>query len=352
MSMKDSFDREIEGQMDISDLYNPDERLIAVSRIFARARKEMSLAEQKTFVYALSELKFKENPKTSFVYLDKKKLAAITGINTDSNHLSFDLNKQIKELPIHSFIEISKEDKELFDSGTVITRVTMLKNRVRIKFEEEYLQLFTGLSANYITMWTGDIFKMTTKRAVQLYEYLRQNTDTRKQENDIGLGVKSLKEILNIPKEGKGSYIRGKDGFDRANFERYVIDPLCADIAKCKMITLIMQPDGKYYEKVKRGNRVLGYRFHWTFSAYPKVASAAEVKQLQERVDKNPQVLKVAKDIVKGEKKKETQPRKTRFHNFQERHNDYDAIERQFLQRQGMTADQPDQKPEKPKKGE
>lgn len=322
MGIKDSFDLEIEGQMSIDDLYDPSEKLIAVSRIFARARKYMSLAEQKTFVYALSEFKFKETPKSNIVYLDKKKLASITGTKTDSNHLSVDLYNQIRELPKHSFIEVSKEDRDLFDSGTVITRVTMFKNRVRVKFEEEYLQLFTGLSSDYITMWTSDIFQMTTKRSVQFYEYLRQNTDTRKNENSIGLGVRSLKEILGIPKEGKGSYIRDGGGFDRTNFERYVIQPLCDDLKNCKMINLTMQPDGKYYEKVKRGSRVLGYRFFWTFSAHPAVASAAEVAEIQERVDQNPVVLKVAKDIAKGEKKKKTAT-KNGFNNFQQR--EYDA---------------------------
>ena len=318
MSVRDNFDGQIKGQMEIEDLYNPSERLIAVSRIFARARKEMSLAEQKTFVYALSELKFKEVPKSNIVYLDKKKLAAITGTKTDPNHLSVDLFRQIKELPKHSFIEVSAEDKELYDSGTVITRVTMLKNRVRVKFEEEYIKLFTGLSSDYITMWTGDIFQMTTKRSVQFYEYLRQNTDTRRTENSIGLGVKALKELLRIPKDGKGSYMRENGGFDRANFERYVIQPLCDDMKHCKMINLIMQPDGKYYEKVKQGNLVLGYRFYWTFSAHPAVATAEEVKQIQERVDKDPEVLKVAKDILNGKKRENTKAQKT-LHNYMER---------------------------------
>ena len=66
--------------------------------------------------------------------------------------------------------------------------------------------------------------------------------------NDVysyGWGIKALKEMFDIPKEGKGSYMRAKGGFDRSNFEKYVIDPLCDDLAKCKMIQLVIQPDGK-----------------------------------------------------------------------------------------------------------
>lgn len=315
MGKYDDFDGEVEGQLSLDDLFSPPEKLIAVSRIFARARKEMNLAEQKTFVYALSFFKFTEEASTDTVYLDKKTLGKITGIKANADHFSGNLYDQIRELPRHSFIEFKDEDRKIFDSGTMITRVTMLKNRVRIKFEKEYLKLFTGLTPGYITMWSSDIFQMQSIRSLQFYEYLRQCTDTRIETNNVGMGVRAIKELLSIPKEGKGSYIRDNGSFDRTNFERYVIQPLCDDLKNCKMINLIMQPDGKYYEKVKRGSRVLGYRFFWTFSAYPAVATASEVARIQERVDKNPEVLKVAKDIVKGEKKK----KKNGFSNFQQR---------------------------------
>jgi hypothetical protein len=109
--------------------------------------------------------------------------------------------------------------------------------------------------------------------------------------------------MFGIPKDGEGSYIRGNGSFDRSNFEKRVIDPICDDIKGCRMINLVMQSDGKPYEKVKRGNRVLGYRFSWTFTSHPAVASAEEVAEIQERVDRNPQILKVAKDMLDGEKK-------------------------------------------------
>lgn len=330
---KNQFDNEMEGQVTISDLFGAEEKLFAVSRIFSRARKEMSLAEQKTFVYALSQLRFTEKAATNYVRLDKKKLAGIVGIHTDANHLSVDLHNAIKELPRHSYIEIAERDLDLYASGFIITNVVSFKNIVRIKFEEDYIGLFTDLSKDYITMWSGDIFQMTSKRSVQFYEYLRQITDTRDGVNSVGLGIKALKDMFGIPKDGKGSYMREKGGFDRTNFERYVIEPICEDLLKCKMITLVIQQDGKPYEKVKRGNRVDGYRFYWTYSARPAVASAPEVKQIQERVDTNPQLLKVAKDIIKGKQKKRSGIIKPNaFSEFEHRTYDMDALE-QALQR-------------------
>lgn len=321
MAVIDRPDDQIEGQMSLDDLFQPTDRLFAVSRIFARARKDMSLAEQKTFVYALSQLRFLETPKNNVVYLDKKTLGKIVGVNSDPDHMSVDLYRTIGDLPKHSFIKIADKDLDLYDSGNIITRLTMLKNRVRVKFEEEYLRLFTGLSSNYITMWSTDIFRMNSKRSVQFYEYLRQVTSGNG-ENSVLLGIRAIKEMFEIPENGKGSYMRGKDGFDRANFEKFVIDPICEDLQQCRMISLIVQPDGKLYEKVKRGNRVAGYRFYWTFTAYPAVASAEEVKQIQER----PEVLKVAKDILKGEKKK------NQFTEFEQNQYDWDELEKELLQ--------------------
>lgn len=322
MAMIDRPDDQIEGQMSLDDLFQPTDRLFAVSRIFARARKGMNLAEQKTFVYALSQLRFSETPKTNVVYMDKKTLGKIVGVNSDPDHLSVDLHRTIGDLPKHSFIKIADRDLDFYDSGFIITRLTMLKNRVRVKFEEEYLRLFTGLSSNYITMWSTDIFRMNSKRSVQFYEYLRQITDPKKSENSVLLGIRAIKEMFEIPESGRGSYMRGKDGFDRANFEKYVIDPICEDLQHCRMISLIVQPDGKLYEKVKRGNRIAGYRFYWTFTAYPAVASAEEVKQIQER----PEVLKVAKDILSGEKKKKNQ-----FTEFEQNQYDWDQLEEELL---------------------
>lgn len=330
---KSKFDNQIEGQMTIADLFEPPERLFAVSRIFARARKEMSLAEQKTFVYALSELRFTEEAKSNYVRLDKKTLANILGIHSDPDHLSVDLFDNIKDMDAHSRIRIEEKDLDFYASGFLVTSIVSFKNIVRIRFNDDFLPLFTNLSTNYITMWSMDIFKMTSKRSVQFYEYLRQITDTRESVNSIGLGVKVLKEMFDIPKEGKGSYMREKGGFNRSEFEKKVIDPLCEDLTKCKMINLIVQPDGKYYEKVKQGNRVLGYRFYWTFTAHPAVATASEVKELQDRIDKNPEVLKVAKDIVKGEKKPKT-PKKNSFNDFPQRDYDFDELEKFLLNSQ------------------
>lgn len=344
MGKHNSFDDEMEGQMTIFDLYEPPERMVAVSNIFARARKQMSLAEQKTFVLALSQLEWTKDPteQSNVVHLDKKTLQSVLGYKSDSTDISEHMWREIKDLAPHSHIEIADKDRDIYDSGMVITRISRRNNwnYYRVKFEEEYFPLFTGLGNKYITMWSMDIFKMTSKRSVQFYEILRQMSfDKYEVDNDVysyGWGIKALKEMFDIPFEGKGSYMRAKGGFNRSEFEKKVIDPLCEDLAKCKMIQLVIQPDGKPYEKVKKGNRVQGYQFYWTLSQRPAVADAEEVKEIADRVDNDPKILKVARDLVDGKKKsKQEKTSKTDFNNnFEQREYDFESLEKALLRKQ------------------
>ena len=331
MGSFDKPDGEIKGQMDFDEMPLP-EKLVAVSRVFARAKKQMTLAEQKAFVYALTQVQFTEATKSNIVYMDKKTLAAVVGVKSDADHLSQDLRRAIGELPRHSYIQIADQDLDLYDSGVIISRITMLKNRVRLKFEDEYLGLFTGLSTDYITAWSSDIFQMQSKRSVQFYEYIRQATDSRKDVNSVLLGVRGLKELFDMPKE---AYMRkpSAGGFNRTGFERDIINPICDDLKNCRLITLLLTPDGMPYEKVKRGGRIIGYRFYWVYTSHPAVTSAAELHEIQERLDKNPQLLKVARDVLKGEGKGKGKKGKkaNAFCDIEQNVYDFDELEEDLL---------------------
>lgn len=320
-------------QMEIEDYFKNDvePNLFAVSRVFAEARKQMNLAEYKAFTYALSNLSWKEDcPDT--LYLDKKDVARVVGIEADTDHLSTDLKRAIGDMPAHSFLRFSDKDSGTWFNGNFVRTVAMFKNVVRIRLEGDFLSLFGKLDKNYITMWSGDIYGMHSERAVKFYELLRENSDTRLSLNEGTVGIKKFKELFDIPKDGDGSYMKSNGHFDRYNFEKRVIDPICADLINTRMIQLMVQPNGKYYEKIKRGNRVIAYKFFWTITTHPRVATSKEVKEIQERVDKNPQVLKVAKDIVDGEKKAKPK-KKNSFSDYKEQ-NKYDTkmIEKMLLQ--------------------
>ena len=161
-------DYECDNQMSIYDyLENPeiDNSLIAVSKVFASAIKQMNLAEWKTFVMALTHIKWTEQNKR-FVRLDKKDLAEIVGVNSDTDHLSQNLKRAIGDLPSHSMLKF--ENGEDWINGCFITQIACFKNIVRVKFEEDYMPLFEELNKekNYITMWADDLFKMSSERSI------------------------------------------------------------------------------------------------------------------------------------------------------------------------------------------
>lgn len=243
--------------------------LFAVSRIFAEAHKQMNLAEYKAFTLALSHIDWtKDCPDT--LYLDKKELAKAIGITSDPDHLSQDLARAIGQMPRHSFIEFSEKGKACYVSGNFVRTLALFRNVVRIRIEDEFLGLFGGLDGQkevtkYITMWSEDIYGMSSERAVLFYELLRDNSDTRLDVNSGTVSIRKFKEMFNIPEKGKGSYTRNDENhkFNRPEFEKRVIDPLCDELMKTKMIQLLFTPEGKLYEKVKRGNRVIAYKFYW-----------------------------------------------------------------------------------------
>ena len=334
-----------EGQMSLFDYFEePKESnpLIAVSKIFAAAKKQMSLAEWKTFVFALTKIKWKGESKSNqgknnviisnaeeqlinkAVVLSKKEVAEKIGLVADDDHLSINLKRTIGDLWKHS--ELKFENNKEWANGTFITNVICnKKNQVIIVFNGMYLPLFQELDKekNYITMWADDLFSMNTDRSIIFYEELRLHSDTSKENSKI-YGVKELKDLFNIPKE---AYMRKDNHFDRTAFEKRIIEPLCEDMKKCSMISLTMNDDGKLYKKVKSKGKVLGYEFQWVVSKHPRVASANEVKLLNQ----DAQELKIAKDVKKGKAKRKTKTQQNTFINYQQNEINFAELEEQLL---------------------
>lgn len=280
-------------QMTIEELYEVEVKpnLFAVSRIFAEAHKQMNIAEYKAFTYALSHIDWTKPCPETF-YLDKKELANVLGINSDPDHLSQHLKRAIGQMPRHSFIEFDDKGKDFYVSGNFVRTLAMFRNVVRIKVEDEFFGLFGSLDGKtevtkYITMWSGDIFKMKSERSVLFYELLRDNSDTRLTVNEGTVSIRKFKEMFDIPKEGKGSYMTADGHFKRTHFEQYVIDPICEELAKTDMIRLVIQPGGKYYEKMKQGNRITAYKFQWTLSD-PKPQAQIEEKEEAPAIEEAP----------------------------------------------------------------
>ena len=320
-------------QMDLDDLFGGDEKsnLFAVSKVLASCRKQMTLDEYKVLALALTKIRWKETCPEA-LRISKKEISKVLDINADSSDLSQILRMKIGDMAKHTYIKFSGKDRNSewqWINGNFLDYVQFYKGQIELGFCRKFLPLFGGLTTGYMTMLATDIFSMSNERSVLLYELLRSNTDTRRTVNEIMLTTKGFKDLFEIPKEAYTT----KDGhFARLHFERRVIDPACADLAKTKMITLAIQQNGMYYEKVKKGGRVYGYIIRWLFSSYPSVATASEKAEIQEAVDKDGRILKVAKDIVKGKKtSKKTNKKESTFDQFEQNEYNFEELEKAIL---------------------
>ena len=165
--------------------------LFGVSMIFTEARRKMTLKEYKAFTFALSKHDWTK-PCPDTLYLDKKELAAYLGIHSDEDHLSVDLMDEIGNMPTNSFLKFKDKDNDIYINGCFVGTIASFRNRVRIRLNSDYLPLFgalDGKESRYITMWSGDIAKMSNERSIRFYELLRGQSDSRITAQDGIIGV-------------------------------------------------------------------------------------------------------------------------------------------------------------------
>lgn len=252
-----------------------EKNLIAVSKIFARAQKQMNAAEFKTFIAALTKIKFTESNNSNIVTLDKRKLAKLCGFKGDDDHLTSDFKRAIGSLAEHSHISISIKDKIKWGHGLLVSHVEEItRGPIRIHLNPYYMPLFQGLADGYITLLPSDIFPMKSSRTIMFYENLRLFSDTRRSVCTKTFSIDYLKQLFDIPNTDKGSYVNKEGKLDVGNFEKTVIQPLISDMEHCKMIKLIMNHNGKYYEKIKEYGKVIGFSFSWKVKEYNKRRTA------------------------------------------------------------------------------
>lgn len=238
-------------------------RMIAVSKAFARAYKTMSTAELQLFLLAVSKFDWK-NENSNEIELDKIDTVKWLGINSNPTDLTQNLRRSIGMLTQHSWIEIAEKDKHLYESGQVICYMKIDRYSIKLRFTPEFLPMFSDLyksKGEFITLWLDDMMQMSSYRSIILYEHLRLLSDTRKLNHTV-ISTIELKKLLNIPWEGRGAYLQPDGKFNRTMFEKGVLQPIVDDLLKCKMIELV-QYDGRYWKK-RMNNKyhtVDGYEF-------------------------------------------------------------------------------------------
>lgn len=309
--------------------------LFAEADALIRASKQMKTLERKLCWIVFSQLKFTENDNSNIVIFKKDELAKKLGLEINSSDRSVKIRAILNNLRRHSEIKFNGEDSENWDdfflfigsSGRGTERGT-----VSIEINPNAMPLLQGLTKNFKTFYLEDLLSFTSdetgNRAADLYQYLRLNCDTRKLCSHI-LSTRQLKELWKMPKSGKGSYMRKDGHFNRTNFEKKVLDPVCEQLKDCNMIILEKQENGKYYTKHKKKGYVSGYEFTFRINLNPGLIDKDNFKVIQDNPQVAREIEKIANDILNG-RKAAKEKKKDNFKNFEEREYDCDELEKRF----------------------
>ena len=250
-------------------------QMVAMGKALMRAKKQMDIVERKALIMALTKMNWSKKEENNIVELDKIEICEILGWNYNASDRSVKLRRLFKALANHSYIEMNVKDKDEWDDGFLIPRISSTRGSIKVYFAEQFMPLLTNLlqDKDFVTIWSNDIYKFENVNSYLLFEELRLHSDTR-QTNWRTYSTKQLKELFGMPKTGKGAYMHysakdQKEVFDRSNFEKYVLDKAIAEINKGQMIKILPIvgsneiKKGKLYQKIKKNGFVVGYQFKY-----------------------------------------------------------------------------------------
>lgn len=317
--------------------------LIAISNTLARAKDGMTMQEKKLMAIYLSKLEWKNMTDELEIWAEKDEIMKLLGSSIDTTDQSGYLRRLSLSMCNHSHLCFDGEDKDEWEDMPLFTRRKSTKNKLMIEIYAGAKKLIQGLECEYITLFLKDILMFDSNidgsRAFTLYEYLRLHSDTRRMNTRL-LTTKEIKELFNIPKDGKGSYMhfdakKNKDVFDRHNFEKRVLDPVVAMLDRCDHV--VLHNYGKdekgntiLYKKVKKGGIIQGYEFTYTINKYPNTIKKQTILDVQAK----PELLKVAQDVVDGKKTGSSKQKNDSYNSYPQRNyseEQYDDLETKLL---------------------
>ena len=215
--------------------------LIAISKTLARAKDGMTMQERKLACIYLSKIEWKNLTNNLEIWVDKHEIMELLQSKMNSTDQSAYLRKLAESMVHHSELHFDSMDKDEWEDMPLFTRRKSTKNKLMIELYQGAVDLVMGLNCEYITLFLSDILKFDSNidgnRAYKLYEYLRLHSDTRRMNCRI-ITTKEFKQLFDIPKDGKNSYMRKDGTFDRSNFEKKVIEPVLAMVGKCNHVVL------------------------------------------------------------------------------------------------------------------
>ena len=224
------------------------QQIITMSNTLINKTTKYTVEEQRLFYVTLASIL--PNQTDNEIEIEKKMLFDLLGFSSKSNYAR--IRPMFKKLAHSSWIEFG--DDEIFDDGFLFTRVRTTKKKIYVTIAEQYMPLLIQLQSRFTRLLLDDAISFKSKYSMLLYQqFMRWNT-----KEVFGATTKQLKDLFGMTKD---DYMDKKnDVFKRYLFEQRTIEIAITEInEKSKCIRNLM------CEKKKKGNRVQGYVFTWTY---------------------------------------------------------------------------------------
>ena len=270
-------------KLDIVDIGEFDNQIYAHSRNYAMAQvrnseiKKWSLIQNKIFAEILSQIEWKSGYNSNVIEINNDEFMKEVGwdlANKDIRKMGRELRKELDFMLKNCAITVQDPYSKKYYEGHVIldfegnsqfTTIT-INPKIMPHFEKLY-SMNAATKVSFLPFYKPDVFNFSCKFAYPLLVEFKSCCKVGGYINHHTMTTKQLKELFNLD---IGAYMRDYDPitdkyskFDRANFEKYVLNPAIEEINRTCMVKILKNADGSYYEKTKTRGKVTGYIFQY-----------------------------------------------------------------------------------------
>lgn len=195
------------------------------NEIIQRAKVDLTLTEQKIFLYALSKIKPTDDSLKTYEF-SINEFCDVCGINRNSGSTIESVKDHIQRLKTKTFWILNEDgDWETIDWIAKVW-VTPKSGKVKIRLDETMQRYFINIQNNYTQYSLLCVLPMRSEYSVRLYELLRSYSGLKRKTFKID----ELKQLLFAP------YVNFKD------FRKYVLEKATKEINEYTDIEITWEP--------------------------------------------------------------------------------------------------------------
>lgn len=245
-------------------------RFIGVSEDFLKKLPAISTREAKLLLYPLYNIKYTSHWNDLEVEISKNEIRKLFNLSKTYNS-----NKAFNSYIIDLIEDVARIE---IDGIRIFENIYYDNNWLYIKYDERLRNCFEGLGKEkrYFKIYAEDLANISKRYSFNFYKSLLLSNNGNPG-CEFSRSTRRLKQALGLKED---DYMRESGGFDRYNFEKYVLTETLEDINKGKQISIKNIKNKLYYktyfdeENDYERNPVKEYRVVFTVNSMRKTKEA------------------------------------------------------------------------------